>query len=223
VVEDLENMKPFGYEVRQPLSREELRELEPALSEDVAGSLYVKEERYVRPESLTQGFVERVTELGVEVRNHTEVRGAVRRNGRLTAVETGAGPVEGDQFVIAVGAWTAPLGTILGFSVPVQAAKGYSVTFEHLTIIRRPSDESRNLTFCHPEGAAPFDSASCRTPSLRAGSGRDSKDLPKASNQCSERCDDWGDPSTRSGLSGLRSVRTTVAGDERLVRNKEPR
>jgi D-amino-acid dehydrogenase len=134
LVDDLENMRTFGYEVPRPLSPAELRELEPTLSDRVAGGLFVPEERHLRPESLNQGLLHRVRELGVEVQTHTEVTGAVHDNGRLTAVETREGSIEGDQFVIAAGAWTALLGDSFGYSVPVQAGKGYSLTFEHPTI-----------------------------------------------------------------------------------------
>jgi D-amino-acid dehydrogenase len=134
VVEDLENMTPFGYELPNPLSPAELRELEPALSEEVAGGLYVPQERHVRPESLNQGLLHRVREMGVDVQTHTEVNGASRDNGRLTAVETRDGSIEADHFVIAAGAWTALLGKAFGYSVPVQAGKGYSITFEHPTV-----------------------------------------------------------------------------------------
>jgi D-amino-acid dehydrogenase len=139
VRKDLENMKPYGYEVPDPLSGAEVRKLEPALSGDVVGGLLVKEERHVRPESLNQGLLARVKELGVEVRTQAEVGDVVRANGRLTAVVTGDGPVEGDHFVIAAGAWTAPLGRVFGYSVPVEAGKGYSVTFERSAVrIHRP-------------------------------------------------------------------------------------
>jgi D-amino-acid dehydrogenase len=139
VVEDLQNMEEYGYEVPDTLSREDLRELEPALSADVAGGLFVAKERHVRPETLNQGLLDRVKELGVEVRTHTEIDGAVRRNGRLEAVKTGDGLIEADDFVVAAGAWTAPLGKHLGYSVPVQAGKGYSVTFENPAVeIRHP-------------------------------------------------------------------------------------
>jgi D-amino-acid dehydrogenase len=139
VRKDLENMKPYGYEVPDPLSGAEVRKLEPALSGDVVGGLLVKEERHVRPESLNRGLLERVKELGVEVRTQAEVGDVVRANGRLTAVVTGDGPVEGDHFVIAAGAWTAPLGRVFGYSVPVEAGKGYSVTFERSAVrIHRP-------------------------------------------------------------------------------------
>jgi len=139
VAEDLENMRPFGYEVPDPLSGEDVRKLEPALCGDVAGGLLVKEERHVRPESLNQGLLDRVKELGAEVRTQNEVGDVVRENGRVSAVTTTEGPVEGDHFVIAAGAWTAPLGRAFGYSVPVEAGKGYSVTFERSAVqIHRP-------------------------------------------------------------------------------------
>jgi len=129
-LEALRLIEPFGYGPPKVLSGDELRDLEPALADDVAAGLHVTEERHVRPESLNQGLLVRVRELGAEVMTNTEVTGAVRRNGRLSAVTAGGDTIDGDHFVIAAGAWSAPLGRALGYSVPVQAAKGYSVTYD---------------------------------------------------------------------------------------------
>ncbi|MDX1547992.1 MAG: FAD-dependent oxidoreductase, partial [Rhodothermales bacterium] len=47
---------------------------------------------------------------------------------RVTAVRTADGPMHAEEIVLAAGAWTGRLASALGLRVPVQPAKGYSVT-----------------------------------------------------------------------------------------------
>ena len=52
-------LEAAGYDGEYELFRgEEVRRLEPALSDAVVGGLHIKTERHVRPESLMQGLVE---------------------------------------------------------------------------------------------------------------------------------------------------------------------
>jgi sarcosine oxidase subunit beta len=60
-----------------------------------------------------RGFA-RARELGVELRQHAEVTGAEVRGGRIVAVQTTAGRVEGDWFVNAAGAWAPRVSRALG-------------------------------------------------------------------------------------------------------------
>jgi D-amino-acid dehydrogenase len=52
---------------------------------------------------------------------------------RITGVETTRGPLEADTVVLAAGAWSPEIGRALGIRVPIQPAKGYSLTY------RRPA------------------------------------------------------------------------------------
>lgn len=54
------------------------------------------------------------------------------------AVRVGRERIRGDLFVLAAGAWTRRLAALLDVRLPIQAGKGYSVTFA-----------SPNLTFRH--------------------------------------------------------------------------
>ena len=58
----------------------------------------------------------------------TEVSGFVVRRGRVAAVQTSAGPLEADAFVLALGAASARLARHLGVYLPVYPLKGYSIT-----------------------------------------------------------------------------------------------
>lgn len=91
-----------------------LRDLEPAAGEAVVGGVHAPAERYVRPESFTQGLADALRRRGSEVREGTEVQD-VRGLGA-------------DAVVVAAGAWSGRLLRSVGVRLPMEAAKGYSVT-----------------------------------------------------------------------------------------------
>jgi D-amino-acid dehydrogenase len=70
---------------------------------------------------------------GVEIRDRCEALGLSRTGRRGTALATAQGPIAGDAFVFAAGAWTPLLNRMLGCRPPIQPGKGYSIT------MRRPN------------------------------------------------------------------------------------
>jgi D-amino-acid dehydrogenase len=139
--EEVESLERFGYERPTILNRNAVRELEPGLTDAVAGGFLVEQERHVRPETLTSGLTRRLVEEGAEIRTGVEVTGLTRRNGMVRTVKTRAGSVPADRIVIAAGAWTGQVAQRFGFRLPIEAGKGYSVTIEHpRRVIRHPLD-----------------------------------------------------------------------------------
>jgi D-amino-acid dehydrogenase len=67
---------------------------------------------------------------GVRFMLDCEVRGFDVRNGRVAAAQTGAGEVEADAFVMALGTASHRLGRQLGAYLPVYPLKGYSITVD---------------------------------------------------------------------------------------------
>lgn len=123
-------LAPFGYHVPEPLTRKQVLEIEPCLSDRVCGGLHVERERHVWPEAYCHALTDWLASRGGEVVTGTEVTGGATRGGCLTALHTSGGPVTGDRFVLALGAWSGRLAHELGFRLPVQAGKGYSLTFD---------------------------------------------------------------------------------------------
>lgn len=122
--------REYGYQLPAPVCGTDLRRLEPALSDAVTAGFVVEEEFHVRPETLVAGYADRLRQMGVEIRPEVEVTGAngARPGGPVRGVETSAGLVEGDQVVVAAGAWSGQVLEPFGVSLPVQAGKGYSIT-----------------------------------------------------------------------------------------------
>jgi len=102
-----------GYEgpVRV-ISGDEARELDPALSEAVIGGVHAPSERYVRPESVSNGLAAWLRGNGAKVEESTAVHDVEE--------------LDADAVVVAAGAWS---GGLLGDGrFPMEAAKGYSIT-----------------------------------------------------------------------------------------------
>jgi D-amino-acid dehydrogenase len=106
---------------------DDVRAHEPLLSDRVHGGILFPRERHLDPRALVQSLHARLLELGVKIVEHTPVT-AVRTTGRgVTAVVAESGPVEGDAFVLAAGAWTGLLSGVFGHRLPVRPGKGYSI------------------------------------------------------------------------------------------------
>lgn len=110
------------------LDREALQAIEPGLADGVAAGLLAKVERHVRPESLTSGLRRWLLDHGVRIEERAEVTGLLARpDGWI--VQTRDGGYEADAVVVAAGVWTRELLVPLGLRLPLEGAKGYSITF----------------------------------------------------------------------------------------------
>ncbi len=65
---------------------------------------------------------------GVEIRENVTVERLVARSGQIVRVQTTDDAFEADEIVVAAGAWTPVLARGVGVRIPVQPAKGYSIT-----------------------------------------------------------------------------------------------
>lgn len=126
--EGLRQVARLGYPAPVELDAAAARAEEPLLTREVVGALWVEGERHVRPESLVDGLLRRLRELGVEVRAGVEVVGWRASGGRVQAALTPQGELTADRFVVAAGAWSGRLLRPLGVPLPLIAGKGYSLT-----------------------------------------------------------------------------------------------
>src|SRR5690606_36433852 len=131
-----------AYEATDRIMREELdtpgtrydgrqlAEMEPALRDDLAGGWLYEQDWHVRPDKLMSGRRQVLEGMGVEIREGVKVEGFAARNGRAAAARTNSGEIEGDQFVVATGAWAPQFARELGGRIPIQPGKGYSLTMK---------------------------------------------------------------------------------------------
>lgn len=128
--EMLDDLRGLGYPGPiELLESDAARELEPTLSGQVAGAVYAPAERHVRPESLSNGLAQWLREANVEIREDTSVE-RVSRDGSGWSIDTGSGgKLAVDRVVVAAGIHSKHILRELGTRIPLEAAKGYSVTF----------------------------------------------------------------------------------------------
>jgi D-amino-acid dehydrogenase len=112
------------------LDAESARALEPALRADLAGGVHFPDDAHLTPDRFVRGLARVADGLGAHVLTHTEVLGFTRRGGRIASVETTRGDLAADQVVLAAGSWSGHVAAGLGLDLPIEAAKGYSVTSE---------------------------------------------------------------------------------------------
>ena len=117
----------FGMAAKR-FDSSELAVLEPALKPGLAGGYLYTSDASLRPDRLMTELKRVLVSKGVEIRENAEVLGFVKSSAGVTAVRTKAGEINGDQFVVAMGAWTPLLNRELGCRIPIQPGKGYSVT-----------------------------------------------------------------------------------------------
>jgi D-amino-acid dehydrogenase len=109
------------------LDREALCALEPDVADGVIGGLLAGAERHVRPESLTAGLRRALIERGADVHENRHVTALLARPDGWR-VQLRDGSLDADRVVVAAGVWSRELLAPLGIRLPLEAAKGYSIT-----------------------------------------------------------------------------------------------
>jgi D-amino-acid dehydrogenase len=108
-----------------------LAEGDPGLARGVpglGGAVLYRQDGRVDPDRLLARVHQAVEGAGGRVHTGVEVTGVAAWPGGGVRVETGAGVVRAEHVVLAAGAWTARLVRALGLRLPLEPAKGYSVT-----------------------------------------------------------------------------------------------
>ena len=106
----------------------------PHIQPGVAGGVYFPNDAHIDPALFVRQLAQVATRRGADIRTHTEVIGLSSNGEKVTTVHTTRGDFCPQQIVIAGGAWSPDIGRDLSVSLPIQPAKGYSIT------IRRPED-----------------------------------------------------------------------------------
>ena len=110
------------------LGAEAARTLEPALLPPCDGAVLYRQDGRVDPEALLHRLATYLRNQGVAIQEGVTAAGFETQGDRVQSVHTATGPIHADEVVLAAGAWTGRLASALGLRVPVQPARGYSVT-----------------------------------------------------------------------------------------------
>jgi len=118
-----------GVEARV-LNAAQTRALEPGTKLEVAGAVYFPIDAHLTPRKFVPALVALLKDMGVKFQWHTSVYGWRAEAGRIVGVQTSAGDLTADEYVLAGGSWSPSMVAGLGIRLPMQAGKGYSLTLE---------------------------------------------------------------------------------------------
>jgi D-amino-acid dehydrogenase len=122
-----EPLSRLGFRIpSRLLGQEEVRSLEPALSDAVRAGFVIEQHCIVEPLVLIRALRDRLADFGVEVSEGVEVRDVDVKSSRVVALRTSAGRYRCNRVVLAAGAWLGPLARVFGARLPIEAGKGYS-------------------------------------------------------------------------------------------------
>jgi D-amino-acid dehydrogenase len=121
-------MREFGIEA-QVMESVKVHEMVPAALSDIAGGVYFPHDAHLIPHEFVVGLAKKIKEMGVEIRTNTEVLGFNVTGSEISALRTTQGFFSGNQIVLASGAWSPWMVRDLHLRLPIQAAKGYSVSY----------------------------------------------------------------------------------------------
>jgi D-amino-acid dehydrogenase len=123
-----ERARDAGLEV-SVLERSELDEVLSNGPSEALGGVHYHQDALLDPVQLTSALKRRVNEKGGTLRPGTAVTGFDQQNGRIQTVRTPRQEWTANEIILSAGAWSAPLAQQLGIHLPIQPAKGYSVTY----------------------------------------------------------------------------------------------
>ena len=128
-VEEARVLEEEGLSIRA-LNGSEVNGMEPGVRSDLAGGVYYEENANLSPAEFVHGLARRVVENGGTITEGAEVVGFEVSGDRVVQVRTTQGDFQPEHVVLAAGSWSPGLAHNLRFNLPVQPAKGYSVTFD---------------------------------------------------------------------------------------------
>ncbi|MCP6758169.1 MAG: glycine oxidase ThiO [Fischerella sp. CENA71] len=110
---------PASSQTAYWLDKETIHQYQPGLGEEVIGGWWYPEDAQVNNRALAKALVGAAQCLGVELKEGTAVEGILQQQGQVAGVQTNAGILRAEHYVLATGAWTNQL-----FPLPVRPTKG---------------------------------------------------------------------------------------------------
>ena len=110
-----------------------VRQMEPTVRPEVVGGVFLPGDAHFTPDMFVRGLARLAERHGLMIHPATEVLGFEVSHRKVTTVRTTRGDFRPDQVVVAAGAWSPRLVRGLRLSLPIQPAKGHSVT------VKRPA------------------------------------------------------------------------------------
>ena len=108
--------------------KSKVHEIEPAALDDVIGGVHFTGDAHLNPAVFLRLLSDCVRVMGAEMFENTPVTGFETAKGKITKVKTNAEDFEAEHVVLAAGALTHSVARDLKLNIPIQPARGYSMT-----------------------------------------------------------------------------------------------
>jgi len=101
------------------LSPEEAKEIVPELDiSNVVAATFNQSDGTIYPFKVIHGYANRVREMGIDIKEHTEVKDIVTEGNEIKKVKTDEGEIKTDTVVNAAGGWSAEIAEMAGAEIP---------------------------------------------------------------------------------------------------------
>ena len=112
------------------LNADEIQELEPGIRTTAIGGVYYPQDAHLVPHRYVRELARHIAHQGAEIHTFTEVLSFETSGRKITTVKTTRGDFSAEEIVLAGGSWSSGIARDLKIKLPIQPAKGYSVTFK---------------------------------------------------------------------------------------------
>jgi len=121
------------------LSAEAVRAAEPAARPEILGGVRFPGDASINPGHFLSLLAQRVRARGATIYEDTPVMRLESSGNKIVRVTTASEVFEPEVVVLAAGAWSPVVARGLGFSLPIQPARGYSLTMRAPKLMPRNS------------------------------------------------------------------------------------
>lgn len=122
-----------GLEV-ETLDRAEVARRFPLMKTGmIRSALWCPSDGYLNAPALTRAYISAARDMGASVREHTQVTGVERENGRVRGLTTSAGAIRTEMVINAAGVGAAALNEMAGIELPI-------IPVRHMYFVTEPID-----------------------------------------------------------------------------------
>lgn len=126
-IEESDLLRDYGIP-STVLDKPELRSFVPNVRPDVLGGIHYPEDAHLSPARFVQAVANLAEKKGAGFRTRTEVLGFETSRHKILSVKTTRGDLPCSHVVLAAGSWSPRLAQDFRLCLPIQPAKGYSIT-----------------------------------------------------------------------------------------------
>ena len=128
-IEEARLMQKNGIKAKV-LNVDEIQKLEQGIRTNAIGGVYYPQDAHIIPQRYVHELAGHIEKKGVNIQTSTEVLGFETSGRKVITVQTTRGDISANEVVLAGGSWSPEIARDLKIRLPIQPAKGYSVTFK---------------------------------------------------------------------------------------------